>query len=65
MGQGDVIEILKRMGGRATTSELSKRMGVSKSTVTALTRKLESQGIIQRVKERGTGEFINKLVMDF
>ncbi|CUH76122.1 MarR family winged helix-turn-helix transcriptional regulator [Tropicibacter naphthalenivorans] len=45
-----VLQILQSKGGSATPKALATQMGVSQATVTALVDKLQSRGMIERVR---------------
>ena len=47
------IYALESAGERATTSALAKRMGVSAPSATAMTKRLDELGLVERVPHRG------------
>jgi DtxR family transcriptional regulator, Mn-dependent transcriptional regulator len=47
------IYALESVGERATTSALAKRMGVSAPSATAMTKRLDELGLVERVPHRG------------
>ena len=47
------IYALESTGERATTSVLARRMGVSAPSATAMTKRLDELGLVQRVPHRG------------
>ncbi|RLI86207.1 MAG: hypothetical protein DRO98_05730 [Archaeoglobales archaeon] len=53
----EVVEILKKEGGRMTQKELRKRLGYSEAKVSLLIADLERRGIIEKVK-KGRGNII-------
>jgi len=47
------IYVLESSGERVTTSALAKRMGVSAPSATAMTKRLDELGLVERVPHRG------------
>ncbi len=47
------IYVLESAGERATTSALAQRMGVSAPSATAMTKRLDELGLVERVPHRG------------
>ena len=58
MGQGDIIEVLKRKGRKMTTKEIAAACNVGISCTHVKLRKLRENGEIEMIKE-GTKYFFN------
>ncbi len=56
MGQGDIIEVLKKEGRKMTTKEIANACGVGISCTHVKLRKLRENGEIEMIKE-GTKYF--------
>lgn len=54
MGQGDIVEVLKKHGGWLTTAEIADKTGTATSSALVKLRKLRKQGDIV-VKEFNGG----------
>ncbi len=53
----EVVEIIRKEGGRITQKELRKRLGYSEAKVSLMIADLERRGIVEKVK-RGRGNII-------
>lgn len=53
----EVVEIIKREGGRITQKELRKRLGCSEAKMSLIIADLERRGIVEKVK-KGRGNII-------
>ncbi len=57
----EVVEIIKKEGGRITQKELRKRLGYSEAKISLMVADLERRGIVEKVKKgRGNILFLKK-----
>ena len=51
MGQGEIIDVLKREGHRLTAKEIANKCNVGTSCTIVKLRKLRENGDVERIKE--------------